>query len=210
MTAYTAQEELDQLKSWWKIYGNSLIVGVVLGVVMLVGFRYWTQQREIKRVTASAIYEQLLEQLRANKPEARASGEKIINEYASTPYAPLAALLLSKQAYLSGDKALARKQLEWALAHADDAAVQHTARLRLGRLILESNETQGLAALLDVKDVAGFETEYQELKGDVAVAQGKKDEARVAYEEALKKSPPGSSYAMVLKMKHDDLGAEKK
>jgi predicted negative regulator of RcsB-dependent stress response len=60
-----------------------------------------------------------------------------------------------------------------------------------------------------VKDQAGFEAEYAELKGDIYLAQGQREQARTAYREALKQLPAGSPYAPVLNMKLDDLGSEK-
>ncbi len=186
MSAYSSQEELDQLKDWFKNYGSSVIVGVLLGVIIVFGYRYWSQQQEAGRDAASALYDQMLTELQAGKPDARASGEKLIGEYSSTPYAAMAALLLARQAHEAQDKPLARQRLEWALAHAEDAATQHAARLRLARLLLDAGEPQGAVALVEVKDTAGFDAEYQELKGDVAVAQGQPDAARAAYHEALK------------------------
>jgi predicted negative regulator of RcsB-dependent stress response len=209
VSAYSSQEELDQLKAWWKTYGGSLVVGVLLGVVVVFGYRYWTQQREAGRETASALYDQLLVELRTNKSEARASGEKLIGEYSSTPYAAMAALLLARQAHDAGDSALARQRLEWTLAHAKDVATQHTARLRLARLLLDTGEVQAVTALVERKDITGFEAEYYELKGDLAVAQSQRDAARTAYREALKYVAPGSAYVSVVNMKLDDLGPEK-
>lgn len=209
MSAYSSQEELDLLKTWWKTYGVSLTIGVLLGVAILFGYRYWTQQREVGRETASALYDQLLGELRANSSEARTSGEKLIGEFSYTPYAGMAALLLARQAYETGDKSLARRHLEWALAHAQDVATRHAARLRLARLLLDAGESQVVAALVEVKDIAGFEAEYHELSGDLAVAQSRRDAARTAYREALKHLAPGSPYVSIINMKLDDLGPEK-
>jgi predicted negative regulator of RcsB-dependent stress response len=47
------------------------------------------------------------------------------------------------------------------------------------------------------------------LKGDIYAGQGKNEEARAAFREALKRLPAGSPYAPVLNMKLDDLGPEK-
>jgi len=209
VSAYSAQEELDQLKTWWKNYGASIVVGVTLGAVLLFGYRYWSQHVEATREAASALYDQLIDAARANKPEAGVAGEKLMHDYASTPYAGMGVLVLARQAHLAGDRALARQHLEWALAHAADSATQHAARLHLARLLLDLGELQAVTPLLEVKDVAGFEAEYLELKGDVAVKQGEKDAARTAYRAALEKLGQESPYRSVVSMKLDDLGTEK-
>src|SRR5206468_2087365 len=165
--------------------------------------------QEAARESASALYDQMLDELRGNKSAGRASGEKLIAEYASTPYAAMAALIVAREAQEAGDKTLARERLQWALAHAKEAATQHAARLRLARLSLDSGDAAAAAALVDVKEFGGFEAEYQELKGDIAQMQGKPSEARSAYGAALKQISAGSPYAAVITMKLADLGPEK-
>lgn len=211
MTAYADQEELDKIKDWWKNYGYALIAGVLLGAAILVGVRYWTQHKEQSSQAASVIYEQMIQNYRARKPDlVRFSGESLINEYSSTPYAGMAALILARMDFDAGDMAGARKRLQWAVENADDVATVHAARLRLARLNLSGGDKDAALALLDVTDQAGFKTEYEELKGDIYAAQGKNQEARAAFGEALKRLPVGSPYAPVLNMKLDDLGPEQK
>lgn len=211
MTAYDEQEDLEKLKSWWKNYGNSVVFGILLGVAILVGFRYWTQHTEQQRHTAAGIYERMFQDISAKKTaDARKSGESLINEYSSTPYAGMAGLMLARLDFEAGDVAKARERLQWVLDHADDDAVRHVARLRLARIHLGSGDKEAALALLDVKDRAGFEAEYEELKGDILVAQGQRDAARSAYGEALKHLPAGSPYVPMLNMKLDDLGPGKK
>lgn len=210
MTAYEEQEDLDRLKAWWKTYGNSVVFGILLGVGILVGFRYWTQHKEQQLHSAAGLYERMFQDIHGKKPdEARKPGEALINEYSSTPYAGMAGLMLARLDFEAGDIAKVRERLQWVLQHADDDAVRHTARLRLARIHLGSGDKEAALALLNIKDRAGFEAEYDELKGDVLVAQGQRDAARSAYREALKYLPPGSPYAPVLNMKLDDLGPEK-
>lgn len=210
MSAYTEQEELEKLKAFWKEYGTSIIVGLVVGAALLFGYRYWTQKQETERHAASAIYEQLLQQLRTDKTQAHASGEKLIGEYAATPYAGMAALLLARQAHEAGDKPLARRHLEWVVGNAKGDAARHAGRLRLARILLDAGDANAATVLADVKDIAGFETEYYELRGDLALARGDKDSARTAYGEAIKSLPQNSFYKSALVMKLDDLGLEKK
>ncbi|MCR4346568.1 MAG: tetratricopeptide repeat protein [Sulfuricaulis sp.] len=210
MTAYEEQEDLDRLKTWWKTYGNSVIFGILLGVAILVGFRYWTQNKELKLHTAAGLYERMFQDVYAKKSgDALKSGELLINEYSSTPYAGMAGLMLARMDFEAGDAAKARERLQWVMEHADDAAVKHAARMRLARIHLGNGDKEAALVLLNVKDRAGFETEYEELKGDILVAQGQRDGARTAYREALKHLPTSSPYAPILNMKLDDLGPEK-
>jgi predicted negative regulator of RcsB-dependent stress response len=204
--AYSDQEEVDKLKEWWKNYGGALLVGVVLGLALLFGNKYWQEYREEQRLEASALYARMLDEAQAGKTEAaRASGETLVQEYDGTPYAGLAALMLARLALEDGDAAAARARLEWAVANATDPPVQHAARLRLGRLHLAAGEYEAALALVQAQ-APGFEAEYLELKGDAHVALAQPEAARAAYEQALEHLAPQEPAYGLIRMKLDDLG----
>lgn len=207
MSAYTEQEELEKLKAWWKNYGGALVLGVVLGLGLLFGNKYWNEYQETRRAAASNLYADMLEQVRTAKTDAaRASATQLVQDYASTPYAGMAALMLARLSFEAGDATGARTHLQWAIDHARDPAVAHTARLRLGRLLLDAREYDAAIAATQVSGPAGFESEYAELRGDAYAAQGKTAEAREAYAAALKQIPGESAHRRTLQMKLDDLG----
>ena len=210
MTAYDEQEELEKLKAWWKNYGTSLVIGVLLGAAVLVGFRYWTQHKELRLQDASVLYNQLVQDASGKKTEAaREVGETLVKDYSATPYAGMAGLLLARLDFDAGDAKSARTHLQWVIDHAKDPATVNTARLRLARLLVGGGDKDAALALLNSSDRSGFEGEYEELRGDIYAAQGKRDEARTAYREALKHLPADSPYLPVLNMKLDDLGPGK-
>ncbi|HEX7044750.1 MAG TPA: tetratricopeptide repeat protein [Burkholderiales bacterium] len=205
---YSDQDELEKLKEWWKNYGGALVLGVVLGLALLFGNKYWQEYREKQRMEASELYAEMLEQAQgAKRDAARASGSRLLAEYARTPYAGMAALLLARLSVEANDMAAARGHLEWAIANADDPAVVHTARLRLGQLHVASGEYEAALALANAaKEAPGFEAEYLELKGDAYAGMRRIAEARAAYREALEKLAPQSAGRQLLEMKLDDLG----
>jgi predicted negative regulator of RcsB-dependent stress response len=210
LSAYAEQEDLERLKAWWKNYGSSVIVGILLGAAFLAGFRFWTQHHEEQLHAAAAVYERMFQSFHGKNPaEAQRLGESLIDQYASTPYARMAGLLLARLHFEAGDAVKARQRLQWVLDKTDDAAVRHAARLRLARLLLDGGDKEEALVLLNVKDRAGFESEYKELEGDIRLAKGQHDAARSAYREALKFLTVGSPYGVILKMKFDDLGPEK-
>jgi predicted negative regulator of RcsB-dependent stress response len=209
LEAYNPDDQLATLKQWWNQYGRALIAGVVIGVLLLAAGRYW-QQYKIKRAeTASLLYENLLADLQQGKSDAvSAAATKLMQDYDATPYAGKSALLLARQRFDVNDIAGARTQLEWAMKNATEAAVQHSARLRLGRLLLDQGDSAAVLALVSIKDTDGFVSEYEELKADALLAQGDRAGAQRAYQTAIEKLPRGSSYLPLLTMKRNNLGAE--
>ena len=207
MDTYNADEELEKLKSWWKSYGNSVIAGIVLGVALLGGITYWKQHKTERATQASMLYDKLISSVTQNNAAAAGdTGTKLIGDYAATAYAGKAALLLAKVNYDAADVEGARKHLQWAVDHATEAATRQVARLRLARILIEQHALDQALVLANTRDTGGFASEYQELHGDILFAQGKKAEARNAYDKALAGLAKGSTYESVLRMKLDALG----
>jgi predicted negative regulator of RcsB-dependent stress response len=206
---YTPDDQLANLKAWWKQYGPALIAGVVIGGLLLGGGNYWKQYKTKRAEAASQLYEILLADLQQGKPETlTATATKLIQDYEATPYAGKAALLLARSRFDARDMAGTRQHLEWAMQNATEISVQHSARLRLGRLLLDQGDTEAALALAHVKETDGFASEYEELKGDGLLAKGDRPAARRAYQAAIAALARGSSYAQALSMKRDNLGAE--
>lgn len=209
MEAHNPDDQLANLKDWWKQYGRALIAGVVIGVLLLAGGNYWQQYKTKRAEAASLLYDTLLADLQQGKPDAvSAAATKLMQDYAATPYAGKAALLQARQRFDVNDMAGARTHLEWAVKNATEAAVQHSARLRLGRLLLEQGDTTAVWTLVNIKDTDGFGSEYEELKADTLLAQGDRAGAQRAYQAAIEKLPRGSGYLPLLSMKRNNLGAE--
>lgn len=153
------------------------------------------------------LYEQLLATRTQQPADAIVNANRLMNEYAGTPYAGMAGLTLARIQHDRGDRAAARSALQWTLANAKGPAL-HAARLRLARLQLEAGEVEAARALLGVKDRGGFDAEYQELQGDLLRSQGQPNDARAAYREAIRRTPADAAYLRLLTMKLDDLGPE--
>lgn len=209
MSAYTDQHEIEKLQAWWKEYGTALIAGVLLGTALLFGIKYWRQHQEQQRVDASALYMQLVDATQQNRIDTvRDIGNRLTADYTATPYAAAAGLHVAQALYRAGKTDEAMQQLRWVTDNAADAALAHAGRLRHARLLLAAAKPEEALMLANVKDVDGFQAEYEELRGDILVALQRPDEARDAYRKALG-AAAGGSYQQILAMKLDELGAGK-
>jgi len=207
---YNPDDQLANLKAWWNQYGNALITGIIIGLVLLAGGNYWKQYKIKRAEAASQLYENLLADWQQGKSDAvSTAAAKLMQDYAATPYAGKSALLMARQRFDAKDIAGTRTHLEWAMQNASETQVQHSARLRLARLLLDQGEPAAAWALVNIQETDGFVSEYAEIRGDVLLAQGDRDGARRAYQTAIEKIAPSSSYLQVLTMKRDNLGPEK-
>ena len=81
---------------------------------------------------------------------------------------------------------------------------------RIRRLIgsprLDEKKYDEALKLLAADHTESFDSLYLDMKGDVYNAQGKKDEARAAYKQALQKATSRGNYPATLQIKLDALG----
>ncbi len=184
-THTTDQEQLEAIKRWWAENGRSIIIGLVLGVGAVGGFRYWLSYSEQRSVAAAELYASMQAATQQGEVEkALDDGALLIADYARTPYAALAALRMARMRVDAGNLEAAQNHLEVAMDLASDEGTRHVARLRLARVMLARGEVD--AALTVIADVepGSFTPEYEELKGDIFVAQNQMDAARQAYQLA--------------------------
>ena len=204
------QEQIAELKQFWKQYGTLIVTLVVAALVAFAGTQGWRYYKHSQSEQASSLFTKFGEAVRKNDvKEIRALGKQVMDGFGSTAYGPTAALLLAKTNYENGDPAGAAWQLQWAIDKAKDAETAEVARLRLASIRLDEKKYDEALKLLETKHSAALETLYADLRGDVRVAQGKIAEARAAYKMAIEKSLPNSSYRSVVQIKLDALGADK-
>ncbi len=204
------QEQLDTLKAWWKDNGNWVLTVVVVVTVALAGWRGWQYYQNKQTVEAATLYQQFTEQLASNDPKrVNDAAAAVMDKYASTPYAPRAALIAAQINELGNQSLRAKTQLQWVIEHAAEDGLKSVASLRMASLLLDEKDYAGALKLLDTRHGASFDGLYADLKGDVLTAQAKPDQARVAYQQAYDKLDAKSPYRNLVQMKLDAFGATK-
>lgn len=204
----TEEQQVEAIKDWWKENGISVVLGLLIGFGGLFGWNYWKDYREDKTSEASAVYQQLLTDLQANKTDAaKGQAEILVNEYSSTPYATLGAFSLAKTALEANDMASAKTRLQWVLDNTHQEQFRHTARLRLARVLLSSNEVDAADTLIKDVKADAYVGPYAELHGDIALLRGDRQAARAAYTTALEASAEDNNQRTAIQGKLDDVAA---
>ncbi|KVW99456.1 YfgM family protein [Thiobacillus denitrificans] len=205
------QERLDELKAWWKRWGNLLMIGLAVVIAVAAGWRYWQNHVVTQSLEAATVYEQLTQSLAANDAKAaREAGAMLIDQYKGTAYAPRAALLLARLNVGAKDLKSAQAQLEWAAANSKEPAVRDLARLRLAGVQLDQKQYDAALKTLSATHSDAFAFRFHDLKGDVLLAQNKSAEARAAYQAAFGKMAEDNPYRNIVELKLDALGGEAK
>lgn len=180
------QEQLDELKAYWKQYGNLILTVLTLVFATVAAFQAWNFHQRRQAAEASAMYANLQRaQSAKDAKQVKEVAGTILEKYPTTFYASMAALVAAKSAYESGDVKTAKAQLGWVTEHAKPEEFADIARLRLASLLLDEKDHDGALKLLEAKGNAAYAARYADLKGDVLVAQGKAGDAKIAYRAAL-------------------------
>jgi predicted negative regulator of RcsB-dependent stress response len=201
------KEQVEALKKWWKENGSSIITGVLLGLSVLLGSKAWFSYQETRALSASNIYAQMIAALgRGESETVRTYANQLIGDYSGSGYAALAALALANVAIDEGEPAAAQAQLQWALEHADADELRHTARMRLIRVLIDRNQLQAAREqLASVGEAGAYDYLYAELRGDLAMREGKPSDAAQAYRNALDSMPAQAPNAGLLTAKYESV-----
>ncbi len=208
MAAYDLeeQEQLAELKAWWKEHGGTVILGATLALAAFGAWNGWVWYQRSQAAQAARLYDTLQKAARANDLKAiRDTAGAILENFPRTAYAPLAALVSAKVQFQAGDLKTARAQLEWVVEHAKNDQIRSIATLRLASVLLDDKEPDAALQVLEAKPHPGFEALYAMQRGDIFASQKKRAEARAAYQAALENAQPGA-VRETLRLKLDALG----
>jgi len=202
----TEEQQIEALKKWWKENGTSLIVGLFIGVSALFGWRYYDEQQNVHALEASDLYMEVVRNAADDSQEKLVDlSNRLVNDYADTPYAALVSLLLAKVEYEKNNVDATISQLEIALKTANDDTLKQLANLRLASVLIEQGKLTEASEHLNMEHASVYDAQYAELKGDLYVADGEIEKARTAYDEAI--NLLGRTANKWLKLKRQNLGS---
>ena len=180
----TDEEQAERLKRWWEQNGTSLVIGLVLAVGAVVGWRYYQDYRAERADMASDAYASFL----AARNEAEPTDEPLAiidTEFEGSAYHVFTLLYRAADQVLESDWEEALALLERAVDLAEDGPVRDVARLRVAKLFYQLNRLGDSEAQLAMVRSPGFEAHVAELSGDIFFARGDMARARDAYQAAI-------------------------
>lgn len=201
------QEQLEELKAWWKKYGNLVTWLVIIALFVYAGFNGWKYYQRNQAAKASMLYEEMFRAVVAkdNTIVMRAATD-LETQYSGTAYAQMAGMIASRSAYEAGEIKSAKAQLEWVASNAIDDEYKALAKIRLAGMLLDEKAYDEGMKLLSWDFPEAFASRVADRKGDILVAQNKIDEARAAYQLALDKTDPKDPARKLLQLKRDGIG----
>lgn len=191
-------EQGERVRGWLRENGGGLLTGILLGLALILGWQWWTQQRSHKQLRAGDDYQAAIDALQAKKPDVARPHLAALPDGA---YATLGALAMASSQLDAGkrDDAIATLRA----VKAGDPELAGVVRQRLARLLLDAGKPKdAMAMLANDKDAPMAAA----IRGDAYVALGQLPEARTAYGQALAGLAVGSPLRNLVELKLTDAG----
>jgi predicted negative regulator of RcsB-dependent stress response len=209
MSYHDEQESIESFKAWWAQWGNAATWIVLIALVAAAGWNGWNFWQRRQAAQAAVLYEQVQQAVASgDKAKVTRVAADMEDRYGSTAYGQMTALAAAKALYDAGDEAAAKAQLQWAVDHAKDDEYKEIAKLRLAGLLLDEKAYDQGLALLSTTPPDAFKALVADRRGDLLAAQGKRDDARTAYQLALDTVAKNDTSArQLIQFKLDALGS---
>lgn len=190
-------EQGERVQDWLRRNGVGIVAGVVIGLSLVGGWKWWDARQQMQRVQAGEDYQALQEKISAGDLEQASTQARQLGKGI---YATLAAMDLAKAQVDAGKPDMALDTLN-GIAEVDPAlsgiVVQRKARL----LIDAGKHQKALALLSDAEDAVSLE-----LRGDAQAGLGKRDLARKSYQDALARLDVAAPQRSLIELKLTQIG----
>ncbi|MFY7865091.1 YfgM family protein [Roseateles sp.] len=201
------QEQLDQLKSFWKRWGNLITWSITVVLAVFAAWNGWNWWQRDQATKAAAMYDEFDRAAQAS--EADKAGQVFADlkeRYPSTSYAAQAALMAAKVQFDKGQADKARASLAWAADHAAEDEYRQIARLRLAALQMDAKQYDEAGKTLDKINSVEFAALQADRRGDLLILQSKPELARAEYQKAWAAMSDKQDYRRLIEAKLATLG----
>ena len=179
------QEQLDQLKAFWKQYGNIVSWVLVLVLGAYAAWNGWNLYQRDQGAKAGALYDEI-ERAAQSVDAERATRifADMQSRYPRATFTHQAGLIAARVESEKGQYDAAKASLAWVAEHSSDDGLAAIARLRLAGLLLDTTKYDDALKQLDEIKSPEFVALAADRRGDVLLAQGKSADAQAAYLKA--------------------------
>jgi predicted negative regulator of RcsB-dependent stress response len=200
-------EQGERVRAWLRNNASSLIGGVALGLASLGGWQWWQGQQDNKLVLAAAEYQAFTKAVEAkDDTKAGAHATALAQDFPKSPYPVLAAMRRAEMLHTEGKDDEALKVLDAAAGSPADPVLVELSKLRAARLLAGMGKPEEAIKRLDAAGASAFPAVAAEIRGDAEMALGRRDAARIAYEQALASLDIAAPTRPMVEMKLTDAG----
>ncbi len=201
------QEQLDQIKHFWKQYGNAITWVLIVVLAAFASWNFYNYWQRSQANQAAALFDEVERSIQSGDT---AKIDRVFSDmkdrFASTAYAQQSGLLAAKHYAMAGKTDAAKSALTWVAEKSSDAGYQAVAKLRLAGLLMDAKGLDGALSQLSGPFPTGFEALVADRKGDILSLQGNKPKAVEEYQKAYRLFDPLTDYRRLVAVKLNALG----
>ena len=183
----TEEQQVEAIKSWWRENGKAVVLGAILGIGGLYGWRYFQAEQQTRSEQASEAYITVLETIDTDKKNPQSDIQGFIQNNPGA-YAEIVQLQLAKSFVDAGDLTKASEQLR-AVQMSKDTILSTMATFRLARIEAEQGHPDKALAQLDKITAESWKAQREALRGDIEFQKGNRAAAQAAYLASIALAP---------------------
>lgn len=201
------QEQLDDLKAFWKQWGNFITILLTLALAAFAGWNIYQRWQQNQATQAAALFDEVERTAVAGDlPKLDRVFADMKDKYPNTSFAQQAGLVAARVFFEGAKPDQAKAALIWVAEKSSDNGYQAIAKLRLASVLVESAAYDDALKLLSGSFPAEFSALVSDRIGDIYMLQGKKTEARAEFEKAYKAFEERVEYRRLVEVKLNSLG----
>jgi predicted negative regulator of RcsB-dependent stress response len=199
-------EQGELVRKWLRANAMSIAVGIAIGLLLIFGWQQW-KARDLRNQGEAALqYKAFSDALEVKSTDDAAKiADALRKDHGKSPYAVFAALRQAESAAVKGDFDAATNALDWAAGASSDKALKSLIAVRTARVSLAKGDADAAVKQLDRVAKTDYVGLASELRGDALLKLGRVDDARSAYQDALKHFSEQSPSHAFVQMKLGDL-----
>jgi predicted negative regulator of RcsB-dependent stress response len=203
------QEQLDQLKHFWKQYGNPITWALIVVLALFASWNFYNYWQRTQSVQAAAMFDEVTRVSNsADQVKIDRAFADMKERFASTTYAQQAGLMVAKQYFTLGNIDAAKAALAWVADKSSDKGYQAIAKLRLASILAETKAFDEALTLLGGSFPKEFDALVADRKGDIFALQAKRTEAVAQYKKAFQGLDDRVEYRRLVEVKLNALGID--
>ena len=204
---YDEHEQSERVKQWLLKNGSNILTGILLAIASVGAWQWWQGKQLSDSQEAANQYQTFVQSIeKDDRAKAVVLGEAVIKNYSKSDFAFLASLRLAKYQMTLDKPDLAMAALEKGTSVANTDNKRELIHIRIAQLFLSQGKVKEASAKLKTFKPVYFPASYAEIQGDIALANGQRDEAVTFYQSALKLLAATAGSRTLIELKLSEAG----
>jgi len=179
------EQQSEHFKNFYNLHKAKIFSTIAVFLLAFFAYQYLESVNQSNDEEASQLFQDVLVSKVDNIDEIKLKVDELQNNFRSSPYAARASIYYSKLLVETGDYSAAAKELIWSSGENIEPSIQSMANYLLGNLYLVEKKLDEALEVANKIITDGYIGLANDLKGDIYLAKGDKENAIKSYELAL-------------------------